>query len=492
MALFLILLNTCRSNAERIALVCDNVSLTYKELLYLVKAIGQKMQKNGVEKGHKVGLIVENPVDFVIVFFAICYCDAIVMPLFCKTANAKIDEMINEYEINHLVFATKSTYSSDKLNKMNITVDNWSYIHYVNIKHKEIDWELDEVKLILFSSGTTNIPKAIMLSAENVLSNVEAIGQYLRLTQEDKLLLVKNMNHASSIVGEMLVGIDNACTLYFSTKLPTPNLIMRLISDNEITIFFAVPTILLGIIENDKFEHFNFKNLRIINFYGAKMSQQNILNLCKGFPEVNTIYSYGLSEASPRVTYIERNDFLTHLGSSGRPIKDVNVGIRDDNDGVVGGNNIIGEITVTGPNVMKGYYKRPELTSRVIRNNVLYTGDFGYLDDDGFLYVTGRRDNMIINAGKNIYPEELEGVLTNIPDVLEALVIGCEAENGTVLLEYYVVLKENSRVDEIYIFNHCRDYLELYKLPSKIYFLDVLEKTPSGKIKRSIKYLHKN
>lgn len=166
------------------------------------------------------------------------------------------------------------------------------------ICEENIDESLDDVRLILFTSGTTSTPKAIMLTEKNIFSNIESISSYLNINSNDKILLIKNLCHSSSIIGELLVGIINGCTIVLSSKVPMTRNILWLIEENNISVFFAVPTILKGILDYSRKNKVNLEKLRIINFYGAPMNKEDISSLIKLLPSCNLIYSYGQTEAS--------------------------------------------------------------------------------------------------------------------------------------------------------------------------------------------------
>lgn len=349
--------------------------------------------------------------------------------------------------------------------------------------YKEHDISLRQTKIILFTSGTTSAPKAIMLSEENLLSNIMSISEYLKLKKDDTILLIKDLSHSSSITSELFVGLFNGCRIIMTTRLPLTRNILNIIDTKRVSIFFAVPTIVKGIMTYSQLNNFDLSSLRILNFYGAPMNYLDILHLLEIFPKINVIYSYGQTEASPRITYNERANLINKPASCGRPIKNVAVHIEDKNGTILGPMNQ-GEIVVTGPNVMLGYYKNPEKTLQVKKGNKLYTGDLGYLDEDGFLYITGRSDNLIISAGKNIYPEEIEGVLTTYEGIVEALCVEEKGNNEISNLIAYVVLNHGSKLDYNQLFNYCREHLELYKIPKQVIIVNELEKTPSGKVKR--------
>lgn len=475
--------------ASRLAIHCDKEAYTYKALKELVIELAREIQQKGVKRGAKVAIIIENPLEFVLVLFSLSYCACIPIPVYSKTGEKKINDIVEKYDINYLF--TSFNIAMDKTNRVQYDIKYGAYkLKLFCNKVLTIDKSLSETELILLSSGTTSIPKAIMLSENNVFANICSISSYLNLSRHDNILVIKNMNHASSIVGEMLVGIYNGCTLYMTKDIPLIGNILKMIMKCKISVFFAVPTILKGMLEYKRLGEYNLETLRIINFYGAKMPQEDILLLCSRFQWCNIIYSYGLTEASPRVTYIEKKDLLDRLGSCGKAIENVKVQVINEFGELLPANKR-GEIIVSGPNVMQGYYRDTELTNRVIKNNILYTKDIGYMDSDGYLYVCGRKDNMLVSAGKNIYPEEIEEVMVAVPGILEAFVVGNPQKDGTVVLVAYVVLKEDTVLDKKEIYRHCMKNLENYKIPKNIIIVEKFAKTVSGKIKREQAFIHK-
>lgn len=456
---------------EKIAIKYKDVELSYSELDDVIKKIADECFAD-IERCN-IGIVVNSPMLFTMSLMAISYLGCVAVPIYAHTGKEKIKELVKQFSLEYVIFEK----GYDVLNcEESTTVLSDLIIHKevsVGKNHSDKNCEI-----ILLTSGTTGAPKGIMLSRDNIKSNIEAIGDYLRLTLNDKIFMVKNMNHSSSIIGELLVGLDNMCTIVFNSKVLTASSMVNSICDNNITVFFAVPTILREIILKHK--QLNLEkigHLRIINFYGAPMSSQDIDKLVELLPNCNLIYSYGLTEASPRVTYIMGSDLLKKAGSSGRPIK--NVKIEISNKGI--DNN--GEIVVSGPNVMLGYYNDAEKTRKTIVDGKLYTGDYGYIDEDGYLYVQGRKDNMIISAGKNIYPEEIEQVLQTAEGVKEVLVRNISDDKGVEKFIAYIVT-DDIEPNMSSLFEVCKNRLENYKIPSKFVYVKELEKTPSGKIVR--------
>jgi len=493
-----ILLNSSREYGNNISIDHDGKCVTYSELIIKVDAVKKTLKKKGVRENDNVAVLVDNSIEFVQAFFAVNMCGAVIVPIYVNTGIEKLINIFNAYDIKYII--TLSKYKNTLNNSIFKFCPKLAGIFYfsddneliffanrqynVHIDDTPLERELSDVALILLSSGTTNLPKGIMLTDKNIISNIMAISEYLRLYPQDKILLIKNINHASSITGELLVGIYNGCTIYFTSKIPSSTFILEFIDKKGISIFFAIPSILKGIVDNKNVFNYHLSSLRIINFYGAVMPDVIIEELAERFPEINLIYSYGLTEASPRVSYIFKDDLLRKKKSSGRPIGNVEIFIKDINEVDVQ-NGDIGEIVVKGPNVMKGYYKNKNLTEKVLKNGLLFTGDHGYLDDDGYVYVTGRKDNLIIISGKNVYPEEIENLINNMNGVREVLVDKVPDELTGYKLVAYIVIDKDVLLSEIEVFNFCKNKLEDYKIPNKIIFVNELKKTVSGKIIRN-------
>ncbi len=480
---------------DKTAVICNSNVKTYSELSNMVNFIAGELKKYKGIAGNNILLAMDNSMEFVESFFAINKAGGTILPLYMNLGESKLKSIVEHYEIRCILTLKKYKKkielaleeSVNHLEKVLYIEDNGSSITIETIDYNpglmgEPYYRDNSPGIILFSSGTTNLPKGIMLSNNNILSNVKAISEYLSLTSEDRVLLMKNINHSSSITGEMLVSIHNGCLLHIQVGFITAASIMDAISNDKITVLFGVPTILTAMIAHGEFHKFDMNSLRIINFYGASMAIHKIRELADKFPNVNLIYSYGLTEAAPRVTYIKREDLLSKEGSSGIPLKGVEVKIMVDQKEAQAYEQ--GEICVKGPNVMMGYYKNEEKTKAALVDGYLLTGDLGWLDTDGYLYVKGRKDNMIIKSGKNIYPEEIEAVLMGYPGMKEVLVRG-EADDlvGEEIVAY--VVPDGEEVLSLFqVLKHCKKALEDYKIPGKIYQVKELKKTVSNKIMR--------
>lgn len=481
--------NNIQLHSDKIALECDDISYTYEQLDAAVGNLVKEFKSVGIGPHSKVMLMHSNPCNYTLIMLAILKAEAIPMPLYSKLSQSKLETMIESFEPNFLIKADNNDLikleDSESLSEKCSVLVNEIGDENLTVYSlcMETDMSLVAVKLILFTSGTTSTPKAIMLTKDNIMSNIYSICDYLKPVSDDNILLIKDLSHSSSITSELFIGLFAGCKIVMTTKIAMNQVILKLLQNKEISIFFAVPTLLKGIMEYKKLGEYDLSHLRIINFYGASMYYKDILKLVDIFPQANLFYSYGQTEASPRVTYIDKKDLLVKNKSCGRAIKNVSVHIEDEN-GCWQDNNTIGEVVVSGMNVMLGYYRNPAKTQKTVIDGMLHTGDYGYLDDDGFLYITGRKDNMFISSGKNIYPEEIEGVLTSNKYIMEALCLERKKDNETSDIIANVVLKDNNEFNYNEVLDYCKQYLELYKLPKEINVVPALEKTPSGKIKR--------
>ncbi len=468
------LLNDRKKDMTKIAIVNEKSKYTYAQFQDEINRCTSILEKYCVNSGTKLGLKLADHASFLALLLAGYLLDATIIPIYVNVGEEKMSHIIDELNINILI---SDSANRDEIDEVFSSMDKELYLSVESGYRNDLD---DDVALIMMTSGTTNKSKGVMLTTGNISSNVESIYHYLQLENDDNVLIVKNTNHISTIVGEMLVSIYAGVTLVFNGNVIRMNNIDRLIEQYRVTVFFAVPYLLQRMLLDGKKEQ---SNLRIVNFYGAKISEVVVRGLLKKYPNTNFIYSYGQTEASPRVTYIERKDLERFMGASGRPIKGVSVTIQDEFGNVLGAEEE-GEIVVSGPNVMRGYYMNEELTEKTIIDGQLHTKDLGYFNKEGYLFVTGRKDNMIIISGKNIHPEEIEGVISEYEGVEEVLVE--EKKYGGISgLICFIVKSEGCEIETKDILRFVRDKVEDYKTPREIVFVSELDKTTSGKIKRN-------
>jgi len=349
----------------------------------------------------------------------------------------------------------------------------------------------NDIALIMSTSGTTGIPKGVILSHKNILSNIMDIAEYFKLTPEDHILIVRPLYHAAVMTGELLYALMSGCKITFYNEAFSPRRLLQIMDRVKCTAMCATPTLFyhLGIHK----KNIALKELNKIVVSGECLLPQVADKIIEAFPDASFFNVYGLTEASPRVSYLEPEYFRAKIGSVGKPLKNVAIKIVDDIGRQLPDKGV-GEIIVKGPNVMQGYWRDEEQTKRKLRDSWLFTGDSGYFDEEGFLYVLGRKDHMIIRAGMNIYPQEIENVLLQNEKIKEVMAWGePDPKYGQKICIVYVPENIND-IDETCIMEICRKMLQPYQWPDEIYISDKLTRNASGKIVRgrpsSIKELH--
>jgi long-chain acyl-CoA synthetase len=337
----------------------------------------------------------------------------------------------------------------------------------------------DDTAIILYTSGTTGKPKGAMLTHKNLYSNASDVGDYLRMNDQDRVITTLPLFHVFCLTVALNAPLLSGATLLIAPKF-SPKEIFELAKEYEATVFAGVPTMYNFLYQYPESNPEDFKSLRLCISGGASLPVALLTNFEKKF-NVLVSEGYGLSEASP-VTCFNPLDRPRKAGSIGTSILHVENKIVNElgEELPVGA---VGELIVSGPNVMKGYYKMPEETASAIRDGWLYTGDLARMDEDGYFYIVDRKKDLIIVGGFNVYPREVEEVLYNHPDIVEAAVLGVPDLNLGEAVKCYVVSK-NPNTTEEQLLEYCREHLAKYKVPYSIEFLEELPKNTTGKILR--------
>ena len=288
--------------------------------------------------------------------------------------------------------------------------------------------------------------------------------------------------HSFGILACMNMGILQG---WNQVLIPRPDIeaILKAVVRYKITLFPAVPTLYTGVVNHPDIARYNLSSIQASFSAGAPLPV-DLINKFEELSGSQICEAYGLTEASPCVTV---NPFkgLTKPGSVGIPLPDTEIKLVNPEDGITeipqGGE---GEILVRGPQVMKGYFNRPDETAIALKDGWLHTGDVGWLDEDGFLYIVDRIKDMIIASGYNIYPNEIDQVLFGHPKILEACVVGVPHEYRGETVKAFIVVKQGAVLTEQEVLEYCNANLAKYKIPKIIEFIDELPKSAVGKILR--------
>ena len=332
--------------------------------------------------------------------------------------------------------------------------------------------------LIMCTSGTTGIPKGAMLTEKNIMTNVSDIAEYFAMNSSDTILIARPLYHCAVLTGEFLTALVKGAKIRFYSGNFNPTLILNMLNEYGITAFCGTPT-LLSIMVKFKREVAD-DHLKHICISGECMSAETGASIADAYPQADIYHIYGLTEACPRVAYLPPALFRENADCVGIPLRSVTLKILSA-DGKDTHENEIGVLWVKGNNVMVGYYNDTEKTSEVLKEGWLCTGDMALFNEKGLLKIKGRRDDLIIKAGMNVYPQEIEGALRTDARVKALYAYGyVDKRLGTQIgLNIVGDFESVKEVKEL-----CRALLPGYQVPTKINIMDELPRNGSGKIIR--------
>lgn len=514
-----------KNYADKIAIHFMGKELTFREVYDSALKFANYLKKLGVKKGDRVAIMLPNCPQSVIGYFGILYAGGIVVqtnPLYTEReleyqmddSGAKViltldilfprvSKVLDKTALEHIIVTAIKDYLPFPKNVIYPFIQKKQTGMIVNIAHEgnhhllksiltettavpletEFDYEND-LALLQYTGGTTGFPKGVMLTHKNLISNASMCDAWLYRAKkgEEIVLGILPFFHVYGMTAVLLLSIMQGYKMILLPKFDAETT-LKTIQKQRPTIFPGAPTIYIGLLNHSNLQKYDLSSIDSCVSGSSALPvevQQNFEKITGG----KLVEGYGLSETSP----ITHANFLWSgermKGSIGVPWPDTNAAIFSLTDGTPLPINEIGELAVQGPQVMKGYWNRPEETEQVLKDNWLFTGDVGYMDEKGYFYIVDRKKDIIIAGGYNIYPREIEEVLYEHPDIQEAIVAGVPDPYRGETVKAYVVLKENATVTEAELNTFTRKYLAAYKVPRLYEFRDELPKTAVGKILR--------
>lgn len=472
------------SQPEAIATVFEGRKWTYRELFEKAQRIGAYLQGKGYEKDDIIALYTLNSDLFLAAYYGVQMAGLVVMPINTKLAPPEVEFIFNHSEAKALIFDEKieetirqSAYVFDEkigLNKIKEVLEDDRLIY------KNINIQADDTSVVMYTSGTTGKPKGVMLTHRNVYETGDIWSQSMNLTKEDRTYICTPLFHCAGL-HVFVVSTHFAGGAMLISEAFSPDETLRDLQELEATIFFGVPAMYTILLNKPELKNYSFPKLRLFCYGAAPMPYELVKRLKEVFPQVKVQNLYGQTENSPAATSLLDDAALVKIGSVGKPLARTEVQVVDAEGNPLPA-GIVGEICVKGLQVMKGYLRNPEETALTIRNGWLYSGDLGRFDKEGYLFIVDRKKDMIIRGGENIYPIEVEEVLYQVPEILEAAVIGLPHEVYGEVPKAFVVLKEGKEISEEQILDYCKTQLAKYKVPFEVEFIDELPRNASGKV----------
>ncbi|NUP21686.1 MAG: AMP-binding protein [Streptomyces sp.] len=458
-------------------------SLTNTQLLHRVRAAARHLQDLGIGPGDVVALKLTNRVEFVLLLFAAWRIGATITPVNPGMTDAEVTRQLDDSGARLLVVEDGQAVVGSSVAQLPVGELYGQAVEPDRAPHQDSS----ALALLIYTSGTTGVPKGVMLDHANIDAMVDMACQALQLGPEDRCLLILPLFHVNGIVVSTLTPLLAGASVVIAGRFD-PQSFFDLVEQERPSFFSAVPTIYSMLAALPEDVRPDTSSLRFAVCGAAPASAELLTRFEEryGFP---IIEGYGLSEgtcgstcnpvAGPR-----------RAGTVGLPFPGQEIRILDA-DGAEVAPGMDGEVVIRGANVMRGYLGRPDETARAIVDGWLHTGDVGHLDADGYLTLVGRSKDMIIRGGENIYPKEIEDVLTRDPSVLEAAVIGVPDEKWGEVVVAYVQPRPGAMVDPAALTALCAGSLTGYKRPTSYIVVDAIPKNAVGKIdKPSLRAAH--
>ncbi|MBD8035189.1 o-succinylbenzoate--CoA ligase [Solibacillus sp. A46] len=466
---------------SRLALIDVQRKITYLEMSSMVNRYAGVLQSTySIKKGDRVGILSMNSIDFIILLFSLAKLNAVVVPLNIRLTEDELEYQLKDSGLQTLIVDHDNYEKGKEL----LTRTNFLLLTFktINIAHPEpltpIEIDSSAPYIICYTSGTTGRPKGAVLTQENMFWNAINNTLSLDITSKDKVITLLPLFHIGGI-GLFTLPVLLAGGTVIVPERFNPEQALEYIEKYKITIIMGVPTIHDTLRKSPTFEKTNLTSVRFFYNGGAPCPEELIhWYIQKG---ISFGQGYGLTETSPTVFLLSEEDFHHKAGSIGKPVMFTEIRIVDEDAKDVSPGQY-GELLVKGPNVMKEYYKLPDETAKAIQNGWFATGDIVRQDKEGFVYIVGRKKEMIISGGENIYPLEIEKVIYEISDVVEAAVIGVPHNKWGETPIAFIVLKEETTLTDEKLKELCTKKLASYKVPSLFKIVSALPKNATGKI----------
>ncbi len=461
---------------ERTAIETKEEKITFLELHEKVGSVCEHLSYLQIEKGQKVAVLMKNGTQMITVIHALSYIGAVAVLLNTRLSREELLWQMDDAEVVCLV--TDQEFETEK-------VLVYAFEEVVNGPKKtavvQEEFSLEESMTIIYTSGTTGKPKGVILTYGNHWASAVGSSLNLGLRDDDCWLACMPMFHVGGL-SLLMKNIMYGMRILLVPKYD-PDFIHEAIKTRGITIISVVSKMLMDLLERLGEETYP-SSLRCM-LLGGGPAPKPLLETCvtKGIPVYQT---YGMTETSSQICTLSADYMLTKVGSAGKTL--FSCQLRIEKDGEVVPPNVEGEIVVKGPNVTHGYFKREDATRETIIDGWLHTGDLGYLDEEGFLYVLDRRSDLIISGGENIYPAQIEEVLLANPKVAEAGVVGKADEQWGQVPAAFIVKADDITEEELIKF--CEEKLARYKVPREVHFLLELPRNASKKLlRRELRHL---
>lgn len=500
-----LLINSTRGHPDNNAVSINGSKYRYCQLLEKVLRLAAYLKNQNSHSGKSIGILLENSFEYIVAYFAVTMAGNVIVPIDTSASSDTLEFILNDCKIETLItekryrrVLAKVLNHDSKLKKIistnQINLDNCEaeFISFDNILNNSAELDTAEISsseelsqdlaAIFYTSGSTGQPKGVMLSHRNLISNTMATIEYLKLTDSDSLMLILPFYY---IYGNslLLTHIAVGGRLEISNEFLYPEVVLDKMETEEVTGFSGVPSNFMILLNKSTFTLRTFKHLRYITQAGGSLPVPVIKQLIDTMPGKEIYIMYGQTEASPRATYLPPGMLNDKMGSIGIPLNGIKIDIVDE-EGKIVDDGQVGEIVVKGDAVMLGYWRSPDEEKDVLIDGNLYTGDLAKKDSDGYIFIVGRKKEIIKSGGNRVSAKEVEEVLILSDVILEAAVVGMPDDIFGEAIIAVVVTKPDMNITEKELKKHCQVHLPSHKVPQRVVFLKSLPKHATGKVNK--------
>lgn len=490
-----------RSDTDPYAVAYDSVR--YGALAARAARVAGTLREAGVRWGDCVAVTLDGSVEYLVAYYGTLMAGATVVPLSPEIRGATLAGVLDHCGATAVIGAGPTL---DRLAAHGRLPPRLRVALHVGTPKRALPPAIDFVDLavaektgreifdtgaqgsalacVSYTSGTTGAPKGVMLSHDNLVSNVRSIVDYLELGPGDRVAMVLPYHYVyGNSVLHTHIAAGGSIVEAGSTAFPVR--VLETIQDEGCTGLSGVPSTFASLLRVDDLDRFDLGSLRYLTQAGGAMPPSLTRRVRAAFPDAELFVMYGQTEAGARLSYLPPHDLDRKPGSVGVPIPGVSLSVIDPSGKPVP-SGTIGEIVASGPNLMVGYLGEPGATERVLRGGVLHTGDMGHLDAEGYLYISGRNNEMISSGGHRIGPQEIENVISALPGVAECAVVGVQDEMLGERIVAVLALPDGERMDPRFVQRACFAALPRHKVPMEVRFVAELPYSERGKLLRSV------
>jgi long-chain acyl-CoA synthetase len=474
--------------------------LTFRELKERAFRIASGLEKLGVRKGDKVLTYLPNIPEFVEIYLGALSAGVICVPIDFRIIGDELKHIVSDSDAS-VIFTTvdmaKPIKAAGELPKAVKTMviigdgdksPDTDYADFVaggSTGEPSVPISDEDEALYLYTSGSTGRPKGVILQYRHLDLFPESLHAIIPeyCTVDTVMACILPMSH---ITGPILVNTQlkygNSLVIFESWR---PDTVWKAVEREKVNLFNSVPPISQMLLVDPKLEQYDLSSLKYISMMGMSVPKALMEEYRRRIPHLKVIQGYGLTETSPLLTLVPLKQADEKLGSVGTAVPGVEIKIVDESGAPVA-QDTPGEIIARGPQIMKGYYKLPDETAKVIKDGWFWTGDLGRVDSDGFVFHLGRSKEIIITGGINVFPAEVENVLVAHQFIMDAAVVGIPDPKRGEVLSAFVVKRPGSELTESEIVKYCREKMADYKVPKMVRFIDALPMVGPGKVNKKV------